>query len=334
MWDTGPAAPAGNWLMANIGFDIYNPSDQQGEANQLQWTHVTPGWEIRPQPIEVSALPRFRVRRANADARFNLDQAAATSRRRPPLEMTFVDGFSGQMIPCSFVLPVAISERRQLKLTLDGSLEEWDPADAIQLDQPLVRMLNRPALQRQSIESADTPASIFSAWSDEAFYLSFRLGNVTTSDVRATHNFVDYESRRAWGEDLCEILVQPLYIDNTTGPTLHIVCKPSGNWIERKLDARENADPWQPFEGASVRYASTVDPAQRIWRGELAIPWKAMTNSDRGRPTLLRFNFVQHENATGRSASWAGPVDYGRDDSFMGVIQLKEPNTPGFATSP
>jgi hypothetical protein len=258
----------------------------------------------------------------------------ATSRRRPPMEITFVDGFTGQTIPCRFVLPVAVSERREHRLNIDGSLDEWDPADAIQLDQPLVRMWNRPALQSQAIESADTPTSIFTAWSDDAFYLSFRVGGVASNDVRATHNFVDYEARRAWGEDLCEMLIQPLYVDNTTGPTLHVVCKPSGDWVERRLDARQNADPWQPFEGASIRYASTVDPAERIWRGEVAIPWKAMLNSEHGRPTLLRFNFVQHQNATGQSASWAGPVDYGRDDSFMGVIQLREANTPGIAKTP
>ena len=39
------------------------------------------------------------------------------------------------------------------------------------------------------------------------------------------------------------------------------------------------------------------------WRGELAIPWKVITEQA-GRPVLLRFNFIQHRTETGESASW------------------------------
>jgi hypothetical protein len=46
---------------------------------------------------------------------------------------------------------------------------------------------------------------------------------------------------------------------------------------------------------------------------------------------LLRFNFAQHVHTTGQSATWAGPVDFGRDDSFMGLLYLREPNNPGMA---
>ena len=32
----------------------------------------------------------------------------------------------------------------------------------------------------------------------------------------------------------------------------------------------------------------------------------------------------QHQASTGESASWAGPVDHGRDDAFMGLLHLRE----------
>ena len=67
------------------------------------------------------------------------------------------------------------------------------------------------------------------------------------------------------------------------------------------------------------------------WRGEIQIPWRAImaaaaegNNQPVEPPTLLRFNFAQHRNATGESASWAGPIDFGRDDSFMGVLYLRD----------
>ena len=36
----------------NVGVDIYNPSDESTDTNQLQWTNVKGGWEVKPQPIE------------------------------------------------------------------------------------------------------------------------------------------------------------------------------------------------------------------------------------------------------------------------------------------
>ena len=37
-------------------------------------------------------------------------------------------------------------------------------------------------------------------------------------------------------------------------------------------------------------------------------------DGSRQRPVMLRLNFSQHRATTGESASWAGPVDFGRDD--------------------
>jgi hypothetical protein len=213
-------------------------------------------------------------------------------------------------------------------LKIDGSLGDWSAADAIQVG-PMVQMFDRPSLQKSELRFATTPAEIYSGWADANFYLAFKLTGISESSLRTTRNFVDYQFGRAWGEDLCEILIQPIYDDNSLGPVLHVIFKPSGGqWIERKLDPRLHADPWQPFEGSGIRFASTLDGQD--WRGEVAIPWKAIVEGDgRGVPKLLRFNFVQHKNATGESASWAGPVDFGRDDSFTGLITLRESDTPG-----
>jgi hypothetical protein len=46
---------------------------------------------------------------------------------------------------------------------------------------------------------------------------------------------------------------------------------------------------------------------------------------------MLRFNFSQHRAATCESASWAGPVDFGRDESFTGVLYLRTPPDAGIA---
>ena len=86
-------------------------------------------------------------------------------------------------------------------------------------------MLNRPALQSQDVQLADPPASIYTSWSDENFYLAFRLGGVTAGADGSSRNFVQYDHGRAWGEDLCEFLIQPIYIDNSARPAAAHRCQ-------------------------------------------------------------------------------------------------------------
>jgi hypothetical protein len=294
----------------------------------LQWLGLPPGWEVKPQPVDVSALATYQVRRASLDARFNLDKI--TPGTREPIELQFVDGFTKIANPLKIVLPVAVSERREGRLDFDGRLDDWTADDLIQ-DGPMVQMLNRPGLQKQALELASTRSRIYTGWAAENFYVAFALDGISRSSAGG-RNFVDYQARRAWGEDLCEVLIQAVYANNQLGPVLHVVCKPNGgNWVERKLNPRQSASPWEPFE-AGVRYHAVTSGTN--WTGEVAIPWKIFTNANLGSPLLLRFNFAQHRTATGESASWAGPIDFGRDDAFMGALQIHAINAPGMAQRP
>ena len=316
-------------LSVRLGVDIYNASDNRPDRNLLRWSGAPPGWEIRPQPDEIPALSTYVVRRETMDARFDLGQISPAARR--PVELTFTNGFTNRDSVLRLMLPVAASERLEgRRVVIDGRFDEWDDADLIQ-DGPMVRMLDRPSVQRQEIRAASTPSKVYTAWAEDHFYVAFALQGITPANLlKGSQNFVDYESRRAWGEDLCTVLVQPVFDDNSVGPVLHVVCKPSGLWVERKLDARLNANPWQPLEGTGVRYKTALDNTN--WRGEVAIPWRAICDADRGVPSLLRFNFAQHRTATGESASWAGPIDFGRDDSLTGVLYLREAHAPGINT--
>jgi hypothetical protein len=211
---------------------------------------------------------------------------------------------------------------------MDGSLEDWTPDDAIH-DGPLLRMFNRPALQAQQLQPASGASSLYTGWADENLYVAFKVTGLSQAEMRTVRNFVSYQFRRAWGEDLCQVLIQPVYSDNSLGPIVHVVCKPNGHWVERKMDPKLFADPWQAFEGTGVRYAATLDGPD--WRGEVAIPWKAINDQGKGMPVMLRFNFTHHRADSGESASWAGPVDFGRDDAFSGILVLRDPETPGVA---
>jgi hypothetical protein len=193
-------------------------------------------------------------------------------------------------------------------------------------------MVDRPSIQHWRLEPSSADSRIYTGWSDDDFYVAFRVGGI--SDRQMLHrNFVDYQFRRAWGEDLCQVLIQPVYDDNSVGPVTYLACKPNGVcMVKRRLDPRTNSDPWRETDGTAVRYAA--DPGQGTWTGEMAIPWKLLLNDRPNRPQLLRFNFIQHFQNTGESASWAGPIDFDQDDGFMGLLYLREFGSPGLHAQP
>jgi hypothetical protein len=325
-WSWDNTAGAG-LIGLKLGIDIYNASDSTPDENLLQWTAPAPsGWRVAPQPKAIDTLQTYRVKRFALEA--TVDPAALRNTDRTPVQVTFTNGFTQRTSTLKMALPVATTDRREGRLNIDGSLEDWSPEDLIQ-NAPLLKLLNRPALQAQQLAPASDPSSIYTGWADENFYLAFKVTGLSQNPLRVVRNFLNYQFRRAWGEDLCQVLIQPVYSDNSTGPVMHVVCKPNGHWVERKMDPRQFPEPFQAFEGAGVRYAATLDGPD--WRGEVAIPWKAINDDRRGWPVMLRFNFTHHRADSGESASWAGPIDFGRDDALTGVLFLREPENPGVA---
>jgi hypothetical protein len=328
-WYMDRAGRADAQIAATLGIDIYNAADRTPDRNLLEFSGVPAAWHHRPQPVKIDQLATYHVARFNLDS--TIEPAEIRNADNRPVQITFTDGFTRKHSITRMMLPVAGSDRREGKLTINGSLEDWTPEDAIH-DGALVCMFNRPALQKQQLQLASTPSSVYTGWAEDNFYVAFKVtGLLNANETRLVRNFVTYQfAGRAWGEDLIEMIVQPIYANNTLGPVLHVVCKPNGHWVERKTDPKLSADPWQAFEGTGVRYAATIDGPD--WRGEVAIPWKALSDdANKARPVLLRFNFTQHKTLTGETASWAGPIDFGRDENFTGVLLIRESNSPGMA---
>jgi len=317
--------PDGPSVELRAGIDIYNAADREPENNRINWAALPPAWSALEQAIDVPRLGTFRVDHINLGARVKLSGVTATSRQS--LVITFIDGFTGRSHHLQIVAPVAWCEKRQgAPPRPDGSLSDWVPEDALH-EGKLVQFNSRPAVQDQELRLAQTDSAIYSSWTAGAFHLGFRVEGIDKPTTISGRNFVEHELRRAWGEDVCELLFQAVYADNTLGPLLYVAAKPQGQVdVSRRLDRLQHANPWMAFSGADIRYGFSIDNA--IWRGEIEIPWDAFNdNTHQGkRPALLRFNFSQHRGASGESASWAGPIDFGRDETFMGVLQIRQPD--------
>ena len=309
-----------------VGVDVYNPSDTTPRGNTLGFSAIPRGWTVDPTPSVIPKLETYQVQRFGLAARVDPNALDPRQRGRATVELT--NDFTGRATPLPVAIPVAVSRRREGNLQLDGSLGDWSDDDAVTLS-PLTRMIDRPTLQGHAIVDAPTPSSVYSGWSDSSVYVAFKVSGLSGAASPLAQNFVRYDApfRRAWGEDLVEVLVQPVYPDGSLGPALHVACKTNGGtWCEQKRDLTEGSDAaWEALD-AGVRFVRTIEGD--VWRGELAIPWSAIgpTNALGGparMPALLRFNFVQHRHATGQSASWAGPIDFGRDDLFTGALVLR-----------
>lgn len=333
------------WWFMKTAIDVYNAADVTPANNTLEYSALPQGWEVQPQPVVIPSLAVYQVKPFTMVAR--VDPTKVKTREHVPVEITFTQGFTKQRTPVKLQIPVSQTLRRQTPLRIDGSLGDWTDDDAIQKG-PLVRMYDRRSVQRHEPKLADTPTEVYTGWADENLYLAFKVGGVMRpGDVQQTRNFVEKQFRRAWGEDLVQVLMQPVYDDGSLGPVLHVVCKTNGEWAERALDPKANANPFAPFV-SNVRYAATVEAD--TWRGELAIPWDALEDATaavavagnqpgsagvpvapgpRRLPVALRFNFSQHKTATGESASWAGPVDFGNDPRFTGLLLIRDPGNPG-----
>jgi hypothetical protein len=340
----GRAVAPGNWVDLRLGVDAYNASDM-GLEGQFQWANAPRGWEFNPQPVAVTqlnAIQMYKVRRFDMEARVNLDRL--TPETRQPIALNFVEGRYNKAINLKVAVPVAVSDKREGPLNIDGALGDWDDAaDSIQQG-PMVVMLDRPALQKQTMRLASTNSSIYSNWAAKSFYVAFKLdgiggGGDVVNGRRVEKNTVDYQLRRAWGEDLCEILIQPIYDKpGDVGQVVHLVCKPRGQLVTVSMkhsprNQRLLGDAFSPVLGSNVEVANSVEGS--VWRGEVKIPWEVINDKDHQgqRPTLMRFNFAQHKHATGESSSWAGPIDYGRDDSFMGLLYLRDTRAPGMGSA-
>ena len=242
--------------------------------------------------------------RASADAFVPLDVATVGG----PASVTLRDRYSALAATQAFVAPAAALPRRPTVPRLDGLLDDWS-ADRPLLDGPGVPFAARGAAPEAG------PVRLLAGWTPAGLHVAFRLeiDPPRGDGTRLATTEVRYADGRLYGEDAAEVLVQPV-VDGEAGAALHVVLRPNGQAIAERLES----EAWTPF-AARLGYAARHE-RDGTWRGELTIPWASLGGSGANVPELLRFNFSHTRGRSGLAASWAGPIDFGRDVNIAGAL--------------
>src|SRR5690606_33270880 len=233
-------------VVLRLSGGVYNPSDARPEGMRLAFAEM-PGGESpdgaiwrNPGALELPEVPTYEVGRFTVatSAWVEALEHVFPTFQQAPLRLSVQNLFSGASANVSAVAPAVVVHGRRETPVVDGLLGEWMGNEAI-IDGRMVLMHDRAAVQSGEVMRTERAAQAFVGWTEEGLHVAFRLegAGVAPGAIRQTRNFVETEYGRAWGEDVCEILVQPVWTqlgDPVDGPLLHIVAKPNGAFARRR----------------------------------------------------------------------------------------------------
>jgi hypothetical protein len=192
--------------------------------------------------------------------------------------------------------------RTQTPINIDGRLDELAWEQAVQINS-----FNR-ILNHYSPVAFPTRARML--WDDEFFYFSF---SCIDDDIWALY---DQEDDPMWSEEVVEVFIDP---DGDGRNYLEVEVNPLNAVVDLRIESIEpewrSSKDWD-IAGlkTAVRLHGTVNDASdkdRGWSVEIAIPWSAMTDPDKGeidgggRPQAgdtWRLNLYRIERQAGREA--------------------------------
>ncbi len=206
-------------------------------------------------------------------------------------------------------LPVMTATRIKEDFTPDGKLD--DPAWATATP---VRM------EYQSRNAAVLPAlstTVRALWSDAFLYLAYECPYLklhTFTPVSPT------ERLGLWDKDVVEafIAADPAVLKRYT----EFEWAPTGEQLDLKLDLPDRDFAWSSGMESAVR----VDEAARIWRVEVRIPLKSLTNTPPAAGTKWRINLYRHDKEHGAGLAWS-PTLTGtfHQPSRFGWLEFRDP---------
>ena len=286
----------------------------------LGFSSLPEGWEVAEGLRELDPVAPNGARRVILNATAHLMRCAPGGHVWLPVTWQTEDGRAQQAQAC---LSYAAALPTEHPPQVDGELSDW-PLGTVNLagDFSLIAPGDddgEPAAGRRPRQ----PTSALMLRDEEYLYLSLRCTEAERGVSSAqSHNVVLYDDLIPVGEDLVEVLLDPLNAGTRSPSDLYrIVVKRTGSVSASKgirtVPPCGRYEPW----AADVAVATGVSPEG--WNIELRIPLGAL-GPEGSPPAIWGFNLTRYDALHQEFSTWSGACCNAYDPLALGNLYLPE----------
>ncbi len=285
-------------------------------AGRLRFAEAPPTWSEVTEGNEIEAISPNQSRRAVLTATADAMPLRTGGYFELPIELLGSDGrifTTTARVSFATALPFAGA------ITIDGDLSDWPPGSFNMLGDFRLITGDRhgESDHRQTHPLARTIAFVMQ--DDDYLYIAFNsVIDRAYREVSSTRNTVTYDGLTPVGEDLMEVLIDPLNSGTRSPADLyHVVVKPSGAHLAERGIALN------PPVGLRAPWAADVELGTQIrndrWMVELRIPWSSFDGAVRDN-AVWGLNLTRFDRAAQQYSNWSGAAINAYDPMSLGNV--------------
>ncbi len=286
-------------------------------AGTVRLVDLLEGWMTLAEGLSVASVAPNSSRRVTLTAQTSALPVGPGGIVSLPIEFTTEDGTVHQrqaQVSCVTAVPAGGS------IHIDGDLSDWPPGAVNVASGFRLIVGESPDTSAQSMIRPHRRTTGFVIGDGEFLYLAVNCeSDAQTAGQASRRNTVDYDDLIPVGEELIEVLIDPLNT-GTRSPTdlYHIVVKPSGTYLTEK------GIRFDPPCGRRVPWPADIDVATRIypdrWTVELRIPLAAFDAV--AEHTFWGFNITRYDALRQEFSTWSGARGNAYDPLSLGNLYL------------
>jgi len=290
---------------------------------RLAFVNLPDGWEMTKPLAEIEHLPPLQSVRKVVQAKappFNpgrlgnhsIEIALLQSKETPENYQPLCQG-QGR-------LAVLVSQRMFQTPVIDGKLDDWAVASAnVAGDFILMGAQDVPKSGQDRPTRMSQATTAYVCHDDKYLYIAFNCKDRQQGrGSGARSNYVRYDGLWPRGEDLVEVVLDPLHQAVDSSDLYHLVVKANGATISERgvpcLAGVSEHDSWSANVQAAVDRES--EPGQ--WTVEIRLPLEGLGERD----GIWGINFARLDEARGEYGSWSGARRYLYDPASLGNLRL------------
>jgi len=285
-------------------------------SGQLRFAEKPPTWSEVTEGRDIEAIPPNQSRRAVLTTTADAMPLKTGSYFELPIELLGKDGrifTRTARVSFATALPFAGA------ITIDGDLSDWPPGSINMLgDFRLITGDRRSESdRRQTHPMAHTIAFVMQ--DEDCVYIAFNsVIDRAYRDRAGTRNTVTYDGLTPMGEDLMEVLIDPLNSGTRSPADLyHVVVKPSGAHVTERGIALD------PPVGNRVPWAADIELGTQIrddrWTVEMRIPWRSFQEAVHDN-AVWGLNLTRLDHAAQQYSTWSGAAGNAYDPMSLGNL--------------